>query len=245
MHMENDGLIWLLMAVFSATFLLAAVLTGRRLPGQVPGAVREGASHFLALWLPLIASLFVLYFFVIADNFSDINLFPANATELATFSPRWLAVILYLVALAELLNLGRGLEAVLFDRLGHPNFLEVKTLALFMVGLCCLYFLLVEPLVIVLMLPTASWIFITGREGWGKVLDVALFFFGGVMFALFVWYAATVSPGSGAAIVWYLLMATAVRSVSTATAFVATVVMAAGLSLVVKLPAGERGGVNG
>jgi hypothetical protein len=233
------------MAVFTGTFFLAAFLTGRRLPGRIRGAVREGLSHYLALWLPLLASLLVLYIFVFVDSFSDIDLFPANSAELATFKPRWLGVILYLVALAELLNLGRALEAVLFDYLGHPNYLEAKTLAMFMVGLGCLYFLFAAPLLIVLFLPIASWIFITGRQGWGKVLDVALFLFGGVIFLAFVIFSANVSAESGPEIVWYMLMATAVRSVSTATAMVGTIIIAAGLSLVVNLPPAEAERVMG
>jgi hypothetical protein len=234
------------MAVFTGTFFLAAFLTGRRLPGGILDALREGLAHYLALWLPIVASLFVLYLFVAVDSFSNIDLFPANPEELATFSPRWLAVILYLVALAELLNLGRGLEAVLFDYLGHPNFLQVKTLALVMVGLGCLYFLLTGPLAIALYLPVASWIFITGRQGWGRVLDIALFFFGGAVFLAFILFAATIPPNDGPEVLWYMLMAMAVRAVSTPTAIATTIILAAGLSLVVKLPAGERdAGVEG
>lgn len=232
------------MAVFTGTFFLAAVLTGRRLPGGILGAVREGLSHFLALWLPLLASLFVLYLFVFAESYSGIDLFPANRAELATFQPRWLAVILYLVALAELLNLGRGMEAALFDYLGHPNFPQVKTLALFMIGLGCLAFLFASPQLIVLLFPIASWIFITGRQGWGKLLDVALYLFGGLVLLAFIIFLANATAESGPEIVWYMLMATAVRSVSTATAVVGSIIVAAGLSLVVNLPPGDRDGVR-
>jgi hypothetical protein len=243
--LEIDGLLLALMAVLCGTFFLAAFLTGRRLPGGILDALREGLAHYLALWLPIVASLFVLYLFVAVDSFSNIDLFPANPEELAAFSPRWLSVILYLLALAELLNLGRGLEAVLFDYLGHPNFLQVKSLALVMVGFGCLYFLLTSPGAIVLYLPVATWIFITGRQGWGRVLDIALFLFGGAMFLAFVLFMASVSAESGPEVLWYMLMATAVRTVSMPIAIATTIILAAGLSLVVKLPPADRERVSG
>jgi hypothetical protein len=193
----------------------------------------NGLPHLLGLWLPLLASIVLLYVFVAVGLMDKYELYPATAKDEALFQPKWPAVILFVISLVVLLWLGRTLAGRFTDPAAMPTAAETKSLALLVVGLAGVYILLVNPFSLLFMVPLIAWFFIGGQSGAWRVLDIALFLLGGlVVYALFYFFGFVILRNNFA-ILWYLMMMFSIRMISFPAAVAITAIIGAGLSMIV------------
>lgn len=233
-------LLWIIFLLFGGLFLAAAWLVARKLPGGFEDAFHAALPHFLGLWLPLIGSLLLLYIFVAIGLLDNYDTYPATPKDPDLTNPRWLAVVLWLVGVWELLQLGRRLADLRLANVPAPTFRQIKSLALTVVGLGCLLIAVKNPFSLLLMLPLFFWLLIGGRAGLGRVLDWLLFLAGGLLIYLLAYVFGFQSLRIDLAVLWYLMLMFAIRMVSFPTAVIIVAILAAGLSLVVKPPIGRR-----
>lgn len=221
-----------------AAFALAAWLPARR---RLLPALRAAFPAFLALWLPLFASIVFLYLLVAVGLMDAYHLYPATAKDPALFNPRWPAVILYIAFLAGLLVAARRLVARRAPPLpAPPTPSDRRSLAFAAVTLAAGYILAINPFSLLFFVPLLAWLLLCCREGAARALDLALFFLGGLVVYALLYFFGFVILRNGWAILWYLQMMFSIRMISAPTALAITAVLAAGLSLVVPPPAPRR-----
>lgn len=232
--------LWLLFLAFGALFVVASVLTGRKLPGGFGNALKIALPHFVSLWLPLTGALLILYIFVEIGLMDSFAVYPAAQKDPDMINPRWLAVILWLVGFWELLQLGRRLAGLYMTGRPAPTFAHARSLALLIVGLGAFYIAVINPFTLLLIVPLLLWLLIGGRSGLGRVLDWLLFLAGGLIIYLLVHVFGFQVLRIDLAILWYLMMMFSIQMVSFPTGAIIAAMLAAGLSLVVKPAIGRR-----
>jgi hypothetical protein len=226
--------LWLVFAGFTALFFLSSLLAGRRAPGGIGSQWRAALPHFLGLWLPLLASIVLLYGLVEVGLMEKFARYPATTKDPYLLQPRWPAVILFLLGLALFLVIGRRLARRFTRGRPAPSFGAVKSLALVVVGLGGLYVLAVNPFSLLFFLPLLFWLLIGGRRGIGKVVDVVLFLLGGLVVYGLIYVFGFQVLRYDFAFLWYLMNMFAIRMLSFASAAVITAIVAAGVAMVVR-----------
>ncbi|MCB9569224.1 MAG: M28 family peptidase [Myxococcales bacterium] len=233
--------LWAIFAAIVALFGVGSLAAGGWRPAQALAGWRRALPHVLALWLPLCASVLVLYGLVGAGLMLDFHLYPATPKDPEIFHPRWPAVVAYLAALAGMLALGRRLAARAQARDGAaaPSFGERKSLALALIAAASLYILLRSPFTLLFVVPTLAWIGVRGRCGLGRALDVVLLVVGGAILYLLIYFFGFVILRNGFGVLWYLMMMFGIGMVSLPSAIAVAAVLAGGAAIVVP-PPGER-----
>jgi hypothetical protein len=228
--------LWALFIGFVSLFFVGSYFAGSRsLKAKLP-AWRNVLPHFLSIWLPLIAAIFQLYFFVLVGIMDRYELYPATTKDPAILNPRWPAVIFFLLGLGVYLYLGRWLARRFTGNGAHPEPDAIKSFALFVTGLACVYILAINPFSLLFCLPLLLWFLILGRKGTGRMLDILFFALGGlVVYALFYFFGFLIQH-TNFAVLWYILMMFSVQMIGPLTALAITAIIAAGLSMIVRPP---------
>ena len=99
--------LWAIFAGFIGLFFLGSIWVDRSPLSEKLRGWRNVLPHFLGLWLPLLASIILLYGFVAVGLMKAYHTYPATTKDPDLLHPRWPAVILFLVGLSLFLFLGR------------------------------------------------------------------------------------------------------------------------------------------
>jgi len=228
--------LWLIFIGFVALFFLGSYLAGGRALRGKWALWREALPHFLGLWLPLLASIVLLYLLVEVGLMKEFARYPATTKDPYLHHPHLPAVIAYLLGLVLFLTLGRWLVRRFAGSRPTPSFGAVKSLALLVVALCGLYVLVRNPFSLLFTLPLLFWFLIGGRKGFGKLLDVLFFLLGGLVIYALIFQFGFVTLGLNFAFLWYLLNMFSIHMLSFISAALITAIIAAGLAMVVKPP---------
>ncbi|MBI3962344.1 MAG: M28 family peptidase [Deinococcus sp.] len=238
--------LWLIFIALVVLFFVGSLLVGGRLSYDKLRAWRAVVPHFLSLWLPLLASIALLYGFVAVGLMDTYHLYPATAKDEPLFQPKWPAVILYLLGLTALLILGRRLAGRFMTGSAAPSPGQTKSFALLVIGLAGGYILLTNPFSLLFMAPLVGWFLIGGRRGVGWALDLGLFMLGGLVVYQLLYLFGFVILRNNFAVLWYVMMMFSIGMISFPAAVAITAIIAAGLSTVVHLPRrGTRTGAGG
>jgi hypothetical protein len=222
---------------FVALFFIGAVFIGGTGLKEKLSKWIAFLPHFLSLWLPLVASILLLYLFVALGLMDKYALYPATTKDPEIVNPHWPAVVLFLLGLIAFFTLSRRLVRRYYTNLSSPGFGILKSLALFIIGLGALYFLMINPFSLLFLLPTLFWFLINGRKGAGRFLDILLFLLGFLIVYALLYFFGFVIQRSNFAVLWYIMMMFSIKEISFITASAIMAIIAAGLSLVVKVPA--------
>jgi hypothetical protein len=192
--------------------------------------------HFLGLWLPLVASLLLLYIFVQVRLMDEYLEYPATTKDPAMLSPRWWPIVLFLLSMALFFYIGRWLVDRYSADKQAPEFGEIKSLAFLVIGLIGVLVLITDPFALLLLVPVLFWFLIRGRKGAGKILDVVFFLLGGLMLYALIYFFGFQILRYGIVFLWYFLNAIATGMFTFMDVTAGLAVMAAGLAMLVNLP---------
>ena len=105
---------------------------------EEPHASRAGAVTFVIGRvgdLGLLASILLLYFFVIIGLLDEFDTYPATPKDPALSNPQWFVVVIWLIALYEFIQIGYRLGAIYTDHRPRPGFGQIRTLVFLIIGL--------------------------------------------------------------------------------------------------------------
>lgn len=233
--------LWLIFVAIVAGFFAGSYFLGGRLSAEKLTAWRNVLPHYLGLWLPLLASILLLQLFVAVGLMDEYHVYPAVAKDEPLFEPKWPAVTLFLVGLVVFLTVGRKLVGHYSKQFTAPTTHEVKSLALFAVGLAGLYILVINPFSLLFLMPLLFWFLIGGRDGLGRLLDITLFALGGLVVFALIYFFGFVILRTNLTVLWYLMMMFSIGMIGFPTAAAITAIIAAGLSMIVPRPRRARG----
>ncbi|MDH3942572.1 MAG: M28 family metallopeptidase [Anaerolineae bacterium] len=232
-QMLRGAPLWLLFVAFVSIFFIAAA---RLQPGSIAEkwqGFRSALPHFLSLWLPMVASLLLLYLMVAVGIMDEYHLYPATSKDAAVYNPRWTAIFIYVLGSGVFFYLARWLHKKRLAFARRPDHTSVKGLAMLIVGLSGIYVLVKNPFSLLFFVPLLFWLLIRGRSGWGRILEVVLYFMGGLVFYGLFFFFGFVIFDYQFAFGWFLLMMFSIQMIGFVTASLLAAVIAAGLSLVV------------
>ena len=238
---------YLIGLVLAGLFFLVSYLSGYRLEGGYLRAFVGGLPHFLSLWLPFIASILLLYFFVLLGLLTEFDTFPATPKDPELMNPRWFIFIIWLIALWELLQIGRLLEVRYLLHRPRPVFAQIRALVFLLVALAIILTLLKNPVSTFIFIPVIAWLPIGGRHGprhgLGKFLDILFFLVGGLFVYVLIYFVGYTVAAERLTALWYLWLSLSVQSIDFWTASLVFAVVAAGLALLISLPQTRRSAV--
>ncbi len=237
--------LWGIFIGLTALFFLGSFFAGGTDLKAKISLWRNVLPHFFGLWLPLVASIALLYLFVLVGLMDKYALYPATTKDPETLNPHWPAVILFLLGLVVFIWLGRLLTRRLTGELPAPQPGAIKSFALFVVGLAAVYVLVTNPFSMLFFIPLLFWLLIGCRKGAGRMLDILLFLLGGVVVYFLIYMMGFVIQHMGFAVLWFLMMMFSIGMVGFLTVLAATAIIAAGLVMIVDPPlkAGEKAAV--
>jgi hypothetical protein len=218
---------------FAASFLVG----GRDLDQKIEGWKRA-IPHYLGLFLPLVAGLLLLYFFVQIGILDRYELYPATTKDPAILSPDWVAILLFFLGLAIFFVVGRWLEIRFTAGKPAAEFGSIKSLAFLIIGLIGIYVVVINPFALLFFLPLFFWLLIAGRKGFGRALDIVFFLLGGLMLYALIYYFGFIMLRYGFVFLWYFLSAIANQMFGTLSVIGGFAVLAAGLAMVFPPPKG-------
>jgi hypothetical protein len=192
--------------------------------------------HFLGLWLPLIASVVLMYLFVEIGIMEKYHLYPATTKDPAMLNPRWQAVILYLVGTAVFLYIGRWLVRKYAGDSVTIEWKEIRSLAFLVIGLVGIYILIANPFSLLFLVPVLFWFFIRGRKGFGRMLDIFFFVLGGLMLYALIYFFGWQILRYGWVFLWMFMNIISIGMFSFPAMLAGTAVVGAGLSMIVNTP---------
>jgi len=222
--------LWAIFIGFVGLFLLVS-LRARR-----PGGWWNALPHFLGLWLPLLASVVLLYGFVEVGLMNKYHAYPATTKDPDLLNPRWPAIILFLIGLSLFLYVGRYLISRFAGNSTQPDYADIRSFALFIVFLGEMYLLAINPFSLLFFVPMLFWFLIRGRPGTGRILDILFFLLGGLVLYALVYTFGFVILRYNLAFLWYMLNMFSTGMIGFVTATMITAVVAAGLMLIVNPP---------
>jgi hypothetical protein len=226
--------LWAGLVGFVALFFLASFLNVKPVGKKILTSWLQALPHFLSLWLPLVASVLLLYILVAVGIMDRYEVYPATTKDPAIMNPRWLAVVIFLAGLAVFIKAGRWLARHFSSRSTPPEPAAVKSFGLSVVGTAGVYVLAVNPFSLLFFIPLLFWFLIKGRGGRKRILDILFFLLGGLMvYALFYFFGFVIQR-TDFAVLWYMMMMFSIGEVGPLTALAVTAILAAGLSMVVR-----------
>ena len=228
--------LWAIFAVFIGLFFLGSIWVDRSPLREKLRGWRNVLPHFLGLWLPLLASIILLYGFVAVGLMSSYHTYPATTKDPDLLHPRWPAVILFLVGLILFLFIGRYFVRHYVGHWAQPEHQEIKSFALFVIGLGGLYVIAINPFSLLFFVPILFWFLIRGRRGMGRVLDILFFLLGGLVVYALIYIFGFLTLRYNLAFLWYMLNMFSIQMIGFSTATMITAVIAAGLAMIVNPP---------
>lgn len=236
----RPGFILLVLIALVLIFFVVSYYIGSKEQGGYLAGIVAALPHFLGLWLPLLASLLVLYLFVAIGLVEDYDVYPATFNDPVISQPKYIVLLLWIIALWEFFQLGRRAIDLYMQQRPAISFNNTKSLALVIIGLGAAYVLMLNPMSVILIFPLLTWLFISGRQGRGKVLDIILLLLGTALVLISSVYLGFQILGNSVAILWYFLLLIAIRTISFSSALAITAMIAAGISLVIPPPTFHR-----
>jgi hypothetical protein len=162
--------------------------------------------------------------------------YPATSKDPILYQPRWPAVILFLAGLGLFLYLGRRSARRGSRGVPAPEYRDIRSLSMLVLGLGGVYILAVNPFGLLFMVPLLFWFLIWSRRGIGRGLNVLLFLLGGlIVYALVYIFGFTVLH-LDFAFLWYMLNMFSIGMISFPMAVVIMAIIAAGLAMLVEAP---------
>ena len=229
--------LYLIFIGFVGLFFMGSYFIGTRTIQKKRIGWLEALPNFLGLWLPLVASILLLYLFVEVGIMDKYHLYPATTKDPAMLNPRWPAVILFMLGLALFLWIGRRLVHKYAGAV--PEFWETKSLAFLFIGLVGVYIVIANPFSLLFLVPVLLWFLIRGRKGIGKLLDIFLFLLGGLMVYALIYFFGFLLLRYGFVFLWMFMNIISIGMFSFPAMLAGTAVIAAGLSLIVTPPASK------
>ena len=215
-------------------FLACAFLIDRRRLAAKVHSWQTALPHYLSLFLPLVASVLLLYAMVEAGLLDKFAYYFATSKDPAWTSPRWPAILIYSVLLGLMIAAARRLAGRISSLGGLASHATRRSLAFLAIGLASVFVFATNPFSLLFTLPLFSWLWIRGRRGAAYGLDVLFFLVGGMLIFVLIYFFGFVILHTGLYVLWYLLMMFAIRMISPAGAAAIAAILAAGLSLVVR-----------
>jgi hypothetical protein len=195
--------------------------------------------HILGLWLPLVASILLLYLFVAVGVMQEFTSYPGTTKDLSQLNPNWLAVALFFVGLVVFFVIGRWLVRR-FAGDTTPEFGYIKSLGFLVIGLISLVILIIDPFALLFFIPVLFWFLIRGRSGAGRILDVIFFLLGGLMIYALIYFFGFLILRYEFVFLWYFMSAISTGMFSFVDVAAGAAVMAAGLSMIVNPPSNTK-----
>lgn len=228
--------LWGLMIGFVLLFFLGSYFIGGRELKEKLRGWKDALPHFLGLWLPLSASILLLYLFVAVGLMDQYELYPATTRAPETLNPRWPAVILFLTGIGVFMFLGRRLVRRSAVYPPTPVGGMIKSFALFVIGLAGVYVLALNPFSLLFFVPLLFWFLIGVRKGAGRILDILFFLLGGLVVYFLFYFFGFIIQRMDFAVLWYMMMMFSIQEISYITALAVTAIIAAGLTMIVNPP---------
>jgi hypothetical protein len=229
--------LWLVFLGFTGLFFLGSFLTARAPITEKVRSWKAVLPHFFSFWLPLVAWVVMLYLFVEAGLMLKFHRYPATTKDPYLTEPNWWVFALALLGLAVLLFMGRRIARPLAVAGQESSFGVIKSFAFFVIGLCAIYIVAINPFSLLFIVPLLLWFLIAGRKGWGRIPDIVLFLLGGLMLYALIYMFGFITLKYNFGFLWFLLNMIAIRMVSFPTMVVIAALFAAGLTMVVNPPA--------
>jgi Peptidase family M28 len=228
--------LWAIFISFVGLFLLASIWID---PKSLTEKLRSWLNvlpHFLGLWLPLLASIILLYGFVAVGLMNAYHTYPATTKDPDLLHPRWPAIILFLIGLGCFLYLGRHLAWRYAGHSVRPRREAIKSFAFFVITLSGIYVLLINPFSLLFFVPLLFWFLIQSRQGVSRGLDILFFLLGGLVVYMLIYSFGFLILRYDLAFLWYMMNMFSIRMIGFPTAAMITAIIAAGLTMIVKPP---------
>jgi hypothetical protein len=225
--------LWLVFIAFAGLFLASSYFIAKAPLREKLQSWRAVLPHFLSLWLPLLATLLLLYLMVALRLMDEYHLYPATSKDPLLYNPRWPAVVIFLLGLGAFFFLARRWVRRVPAGVSAPSFAQVRSFAFFVIGLAALYVLAINPFSLLFFVPLLLWFLIKPREGASRYLNILLFILGGLVVYALIYFFGFVIFDYNFAFLWFLLNMFSIQMISLPTAAAITAIIAAGLSLLI------------
>lgn len=232
--------LWLAFILFTGLFFLGSALTGSRSWVEKVKGWRHALPHFLGLWLPLLATILLMYLLVALGLMVKYYAWPGIYRDPLPLQVSWLAVFIILLGLAAFLFIGRWLTRRLITGSEIPEFGAIKSLSFLVIGLAGVYLLFRNPFSLLFLLPVLFWMLIGGRQGFGKALDILFFILGGLLVYFLIYQFGFITLNYDWKFLWYFLNMFSSQMVSFTSEIVITAVVGAGLAMLINPPAKKQ-----
>jgi hypothetical protein len=196
----------------------------------------EALPHFFGLWLPLVASILLLYLLVAVGVMQEFTSYPGTTKDISQLNPSWPAIALFIVGTGLFFIIGRWLVKRFVRDKPAPDFGYIKSLVFLITGLISVVILITDPFALIFFVPVLFWFLIRGRHGAGRILDVIFFLFGGLMIYALIYFFGFLTLRYEFVFLWYFISAISTGMFSFIDVAAGAAVMAAGLSMIVNPP---------
>ncbi|MFQ6678076.1 MAG: M28 family peptidase [Fidelibacterota bacterium] len=225
--------LWLIFLSIPTLFFIISYHLGKKTNHRLWAHWKGTCIHYLSLWIPLILSVLITYVFVAVGLMDKYHLYPATSKDAAIYSPKWIAVILWIASLGFLFWIGRKMAGVFYKQHQQPTLDFLKQFGFTVVGLCSLILLWINPFSLIFIFPTIAWIFFSGRRHGRKIIDSLIFLSGCFLIFVLIYFFGFEIMKNGFAILWYLMMMFSIRMISFPMAVLIMAFIASGLAMVV------------
>ena len=228
--------LYLIFIGFVSLFFVGSYFSSRDSLAEKGRQWLSGLPHFLGLWLPLVASILLLYLFVEIGLMDEYFSYPGTTKDVSQLNPRWPAVILFLIGTGVFFVIGRWVVRRLAGDSADPEFGFIKSLAFLIIGLISVLILIIDPFALIFFVPVLFWFLIGGRKRFGRILDIIFFLLGGLMIYALIYFFGFLILRYGFVFLWYFISAISTGMFSFLDVAAGAAVMAAGLSMIVNPP---------
>ena len=152
--------LYLIFIGFVSLFFVGSYFSSRDSLAEKGRQWLSGLPHFLGLWLPLVASILLLYLFVEIRLMDEYFSYPGTTKDVTQLNPRWPAVILFLIGTGVFFVIGRWVVRRLAGDSAAPEFGFIKSLAFLIIGLISVLILIIDPFALIFFVPVLFWFLI-------------------------------------------------------------------------------------
>jgi hypothetical protein len=228
--------LYLIFIGFVSLFFVGSYFTSRDSLAEKGKQWLSGLPHFLGLWLPLVASILLLYLLVEFRLMDEYFSYPGTTKDVAQLNPRWPAVIIFLLGTGVFFAIGRWAVRRFAGDATAPAFGRIKSLAFLIIGVIGVLVLITDPFALIFFVPVLFWFLIGGRKRFGRILDIIFFLLGGLMIYALIYFFGFQILRYGFVFLWYFISAISTGMFSFMDVAAGAAVMAAGLSMIVNPP---------